>query len=117
MVVAPAAAVEQEKKVAVAPAPPSMRLLPETLADGSKVVYRRLQSRDLVPVFRGTLTEWMAWTPPELLRDESRMAEMLALGKLTGTARRGGEAEGALVARGGAEPGMDGGKGGHECYS
>lgn len=91
VVATPAAAPEGkvEREVTAAPVPPSMRLTHGSLPDGTVVVSRCLGTRwppdALVPMFRGTLAEWLAWTPPEILRDESRMAEWPRVGEVAGT--------------------------------
>lgn len=42
---------------------------------GFKVVYRHVGNGSRACVFRGTLDDWLVWTPPEILRDDSRMAK------------------------------------------
>lgn len=53
----------------------SMRLVPQHLPDGTVVVRRRCSDGSVVPIWRGTVGEWMSWRPPEVLRDESRRGE------------------------------------------
>lgn len=54
---------------------PSMRLLLEIPRDGTCRVLRVCRDGRLVVVFRGSPEEWLGWSPPEILRDEGRMAE------------------------------------------
>ncbi len=54
---------------------PSMRLDQEFDGRGRKRVYRICSDGHRVLVWQGDISDWLSCTPPEVLRDESRIAE------------------------------------------